>query len=161
MSGAAQAAHGAEIKLGLRENWRQFSLLAVVNTFVGGLVGLERTVVPLVATEEFRIGSEVVVFSFIIAFGMVKAFANLASGVLADRLRARPCSSPDGSWDCRCHSCSPTAPWAWIVGANVLLGISQGLAWSMTVNMKIDLVGPRHRGLAMGLNEAAGYGTWA
>lgn len=160
MSGAAQAAHGAEIKLGLRENWRQFSLLAVVNTFVGGLVGLERTVVPLVATDEFRLDSEVVVFSFIIAFGIVKAFANLASGVLADRFTRKAVLV--GGWvvGLPVPFILAFAPsWSWIVGANVLLGVNQGLTWSMAVNMKIDLVGPRNRGFAMGVNEAAGYGA--
>ncbi|WP_220699438.1 MFS transporter [Pelobium manganitolerans] len=121
---------------------------------------MERTVVPLVGTDEFKIGSDIVIFSFIIAFGVVKAFTNLVSGVLADRytrkkvlilgwLIGMPVPFLLG-W-------GPT--WNWIIIANVLLGISQGLAWSMTVNMKIDLVGPKKRGLAMGLNEAAGYGA--
>jgi MFS family permease len=148
------------IRLGLRENWQQFGLLMLVNALVGSMVGLERTVVPLIGTDEFGIGSEVVVFSFIIAFGVVKALVNFASGVLADRFTRKavlvigwvvglpvPFMLGYGS------------SWAWIVAANVLLGISQGLAWSMTVNMKIDLAGPRNRGLAMGLNEAAGYGA--
>lgn len=148
------------IKLGLRENWKQFTLLVLVNMMVGGMVGLERTVVPLVGTEEFHIQSDVVVFSFIIAFGVVKAFTNLISGVLADRYTRKkvlvlgwliglpvPFLLAFGS------------SWNWILFANVLLGISQGLAWSMTVNMKIDLVGSKSRGLAMGLNEAAGYGA--
>ncbi|MDQ3661158.1 MAG: MFS transporter, partial [Actinomycetota bacterium] len=160
MTRAAQAVQGAEIKLGLSENWRQFSLLVVVNTFVGGLVGLERTVVPLVGTNEFRLESEVVVFSFIIAFGIVKAFANLASGVLADRFTRKAVLV--GGWivGLPVPFILAYAPsWSWIVGANVLLGINQGLTWSMAVNMKIDLVGPRNRGLAMGMNEAAGYGA--
>jgi MFS family permease len=149
-----------EINLGLKENWRQFSLLVVVNAFVGGMVGLERTVVPLVGTQEFGIGSEVVVFSFIIAFGVVKALVNFASGWLADRFTRRAVLI--GGWMVGLPvpfmlGWGPS--WAWIVGANVLLGISQGLTWSMTVNMKIDLAGPRNRGLAMGLNEAAGYGA--
>lgn len=160
MTGAARAAHGAEIKLGLRENWRQFTLLVVVNTFVGGLVGLERTVVPLVGTDEFRLDSEVVVFSFIIAFGIVKAFANLASGVLADRFTRKAVLV--GGWVVGLPvpfilAFGPS--WSWIIGANVLLGVNQGLTWSMAVNMKIDLVGPRNRGFAMGMNEAAGYGA--
>ncbi|MEQ8685952.1 MAG: MFS transporter [Imperialibacter sp.] len=148
------------MQLGLKENWRQFSLLVLVNTFVGGMVGLERTVVPLIGTEEFGIDSELVIFSFIIAFGVVKAFTNLVSGVLADRFTRKkvlilgwivgiPVSFLLG-W-------GPS--WNWIILANILLGISQGLAWSMTVNMKIDLVGPSNRGMAMGLNEAAGYGA--
>lgn len=148
------------VRLGLRENLAQFSLLVLVNAFIGGMVGLERTVVPLIGTEEFRIGSETVVFSFIIAFGLVKAFVNLASGLLADRFTRKTVLIAGWLVGLPVPFMLAYGPsWVWIVGANVLLGISQGLAWSMTVNMKIDLVGPRHRGLAMGLNEAAGYGT--
>ena len=127
---------------------------------VGGMVGLERTVVPLVGTEEFRIGSDIVVFSFIIAFGIVKAFTNLLSGVLADkytRKRVLVLGWLIGLPVPFLLAWGPT--WNWIIIANVLLGVSQGLTWSMTVNMKIDLVGPKKRGLAMGLNEAAGYGA--
>ena len=146
--------------LGLRDNLAQFSLLVLVNAFVGGMVGLERTVVPLIGTEEFGIGSEVVVFSFIITFGLVKACVNLASGVLADRFTRKTVLVAGWIVGLPVPFMLGYGPsWAWIVGANVLLGISQGLAWSMTVNMKIDLVGPRQRGLAMGLNEAAGYGA--
>jgi MFS family permease len=150
----------AGVTLGIRENWRQFSLLVLLNAFVGGMVGLERTVVPLVGTQEFGIGSEVVVFSFIIAFGVVKALVNLASGWLADRFTRRLVLI--GGWIAGLpvpFMLGYGSSWAWIVAANVLLGVSQGLAWSMTVNMKIDLAGPRNRGLAMGLNEAAGYGA--
>jgi MFS family permease len=148
------------VRLGLRENLAQFSLLVLVNAFVGGMVGLERTVVPLVGTEEFRIGSEVVIFSFIIAFGLVKAFLNLASGWLADRFTRKKVLVAGWVVGLPVPFMLAWGPsWTWIVGANVLLGISQGLAWSMTVNMKIDLVGPQKRGLAMGLNEAAGYGA--
>jgi len=148
------------IRLGLKENWQQFLLLVLVNMMVGGMVGLERTVVPLVGTDEFKIGSDVVVFSFIIAFGVVKAFTNLVSGTLADKYTRKKVLIMGWlvglpvpfllAWG---------TTWKWILFANVLLGISQGLAWSMTVNMKIDLVGPKKRGLAMGLNEAAGYGA--
>jgi MFS family permease len=148
------------VRLGLRENVAQFSLLVLVNAFVGGMVGLERTVVPLVGTEEFGIGSEVVVFSFIIAFGLIKAVLNLASGVLADRFTRK--SVLVTGWIAGLpvpFMLGWGSSWTWIVAANVLLGVSQGLAWSMTVNMKIDLVGPAQRGLAMGLNEAAGYGA--
>jgi MFS family permease len=148
------------LRLGLRENLAQFSLLVLVNAFVGGMVGLERTVVPLIGTEEFGIGSEVVVFSFIITFGLIKACVNLVSGLLADRFTRRAVLV--AGWIVGLpvpFMLAYGSSWAWIVGANVLLGISQGLAWSMTVNMKIDLVGPRQRGLAMGLNEAAGYGA--
>jgi MFS family permease len=148
------------VRLGLRENLPQFSLLVLVNAFVGGMVGLERTVVPLVGTEEFGIGSEVVVFSFIITFGIVKACVNLASGVLADRFTRKTVLVAGWIAGLPVPVMLGYGPsWSWIVAANALLGISQGLAWSMTVNMKIDLVGPRRRGMAMGLNEAAGYGA--
>ncbi|MDR0801145.1 MFS transporter [Fluviicola sp.] len=147
------------IKLGLKENWKQFTLLVLVNMMVGGMVGLERTVVPLIGTETFHIGSDIVLFSFIIAFGVVKAFTNLVSGVLADKHTRRKVLI----WGWLAGLPVPFMlawgpDWNWILLANILLGISQGLAWSMTVNMKIDLVGPEKRGFAMGLNEAAGYG---
>ncbi|WP_236652791.1 MFS transporter [Chitinophaga vietnamensis] len=149
-----------EIKLGLKENWQQFTWLVLVNMLVGGMVGLERTVVPLVGTEEFKIGSDMVVFSFIIAFGVVKAFTNLVSGVLADRYTRKRVLVLGWLVGLPVPFLLAWGPsWNWIILANVLLGISQGLAWSMTVNMKIDLVGPTKRGLAMGLNEAAGYGA--
>jgi MFS family permease len=148
------------VRLGLRENLAQFSLLVLVNAFVGGMVGLERTVVPLIGTKEFRIGSEVVVFSFIITFGLIKACVNLVSGLLADRYTRKTVLVAGWAVGLPVPFMLAYGPtWTWIVGANVLLGISQGLAWSMTVNMKIDLVGPGRRGLAMGLNEAAGYGA--
>ena len=148
------------VRLGLRENLAQFSLLVLVNAFVGGMVGLERTVVPLVGTEEFHIGSEVVVFSFIITFGVIKACVNLVSGLLADRFTRKAVLVAGWVVGLPVPFMLGYGPsWAWIVGANVFLGISQGLAWSMTVNMKIDLVGPGRRGFAMGLNEAAGYGA--
>ena len=149
-----------KISLGLRENWQQFSLLVLVNMMVGGMVGLERTVVPLVGTEEFHIQSDVVVFSFIIAFGVIKAFTNLISGVLADKYTRKKVLIWGWLVGLPVPFILAFAPsWNWILFANVLLGISQGLAWSMTVNMKIDLVGKKNRGLAMGLNEAAGYGA--
>ncbi|MCF8504167.1 MAG: MFS transporter [Caulobacter sp.] len=146
------------LRLGLAENWRQFSLLILVNAFVGGMVGLERTVVPLIGSEEFRIASTTLVTSFIVSFGVVKAFTNLVSGHFADVygrkrllvlgwLVALPVPFMIG-WG---------PGWGWIVAANALLGVSQGLTWSMTVIMKIDLVGPKSRGLAVGLNEFAGY----
>ena len=147
-----------DVHLGLRENWQQFSLLVLLNAFVGGMVGLERTVVPLIGSQEFRIASTTIVVSFIVSFGVVKAFANLVSGHLADLygrkhllvvgwLIGLPVPFMIG-W-------GPT--WSWVVAANALLGINQGLAWSMTVIMKVDLVGPKSRGLAVGLNEFAGY----
>ena len=148
------------LRLGLRENLAQFSLLVLINAFVGGMVGLERTVVPLIGTEEFGIGSEVVVFSFIITFGLIKACVNLVSGLLADRYTRKTVLIAGWIVGLPVPFMLAYGPsWAWIVAANVLLGISQGLAWSMTVNMKIDLVGPGRRGFAMGLNEAAGYGA--
>jgi MFS family permease len=151
---------GANIRLGIGENWPQFGLLIVLNAFVGGMVGLERTVVPLIGTQEFGIGSEVVVFSFIIAFGAVKALVNFASGRLADRFTRKAVLIAGWVIGLPVPFMLGYGPsWTWIVAANVLLGINQGLAWSMTVNMKIDLAGPRNRGLAMGLNEAAGYGA--
>jgi MFS family permease len=148
------------VRLGLRENRAQFALLVLVNAFVGGMVGLERTVVPLVGTEEFGIGSEVIVFSFIITFGLIKACVNLASGLLADWYSRKAVLVAGWVVGLPVPFMLAYGPsWTWIVGANVLLGMSQGLAWSMTVNMKIDLVGPGRRGFAMGLNEAAGYGA--
>ena len=145
------------IRLGLRENLFQFSLLVVVNAFVGGMVGLERTVVPLIGSEEFKVASATIIASFIISFGLAKAFTNLISGQLADRL-GRKRVLVLGWWiGLPVPFMIIWAPnWNWIVAANVLLGISQGLAWSMTVIMKIDLVGPQSRGLAVGLNEFAG-----
>ena len=154
-----QSSAGA-VRLGLRENLAQFSLLVLVNAFVGGMVGLERTVVPLIGTEEFGIASAMVVFSFIITFGLIKAHVNLVSGWLADRFTRKTVLVAGWVVGLPVPFMLGYGPsWGWIVGANVLLGISQGLAWSMTVTMKIDLAGPRQRGLAMGLNEAAGYGT--
>jgi MFS family permease len=148
------------IQLGLKENWKQFTLLVIVNAFVGGMVGLERTVVPLVGSEEFSVGSEMVIFSFIIAFGVVKAFTNMASGILADRYTRKKVLIAGWLIGLPVPFMLGWGPsWSWIIMANILLGMSQGLAWSMTVNMKIDLVGPKRRGLAMGLNEAAGYGA--
>ena len=146
------------IALGLRENWRQFSLLVLVNAFVGGMVGLERTVVPLIGSEEFRIASTTIVVSFIVSFGVVKACANLVSGHLADIYGRRHLLILGWLFGLPVPFMIAWGPnWGWIVAANALLGINQGLAWSMTVVMKVDLVGPRSRGLAVGLNEFAGY----
>jgi MFS family permease len=146
------------IALGLRENWRQFSLLVLVNAFVGGMVGLERTVVPLIGSEEFRIASTTVVVSFIVSFGVVKACANLVSGHLADIYGRRHLLILGWLFGLPVPFMIAWGPsWGWIIAANALLGINQGLAWSMTVVMKVDLVGPRSRGLAVGLNEFAGY----
>ncbi|MGX5819281.1 MFS transporter [Chitinophaga lutea] len=148
------------IRLGLKENWQQFAWLVLVNCFVGGMVGLERTVVPLVGTQEFHIGSDLFIFSFIIAFGVVKALINLVSGALADKYTRKKILIAGWLAGLPVPFMLAWGPsWTWIIVSNVLLGVSQGLAWSMTVNMKIDLVGPRRRGFAMGLNEAAGYGA--
>ena len=146
------------ISLGLRENWRQFSLLILVNAFVGGMVGLERTVVPLVGSEEFRIASTTIVVSFIVSFGVVKACANLVSGHFADVYGRRHLLILGWLVGLPVPFMIAWGPsWGWIIVANALLGINQGLAWSMTVVMKVDLVGPKSRGLAVGLNEFAGY----
>jgi MFS family permease len=146
------------VRLGLKENWQQFSLLLLINAFVGGMVGIERTVVPLIGANEFHVESTVLITSFIVSFGVVKALANLVSGQLADSWgRKRVLVA---GW-----LIGPPVPfmiilaprWGWVIAANVFLGLSQGFAWSMTVVMKVDLVGPKGRGFAVGLNEFAGY----
>jgi MFS family permease len=142
----------------LRENWEQFSLLVLVNAFVGGMVGLERTVVPLLADEDFGKASMTVAVSFIVAFGIVKAISNLAAGHFSDRFGRKQMLVLGWLAGLPVPVMIMLAPsWNWVVLANVLLGINQGLCWSTTVIMKIDLVGPKRRGFAMGLNEAAGY----
>src|SRR3989440_1009100 len=146
------------IRLGLGANWRQFTLLVVVNAFVGAMVGLERTVVPLIAQADFGLVSKTVVLSFLVSFGIVKALANLFAGQLADRIGRKPLLVAGWLAGLPVPLLIIRAPsWGWIVFANVLLGVNQGLCWSTTVIMKIDLVGPARRGLAMGLNEFAGY----
>jgi MFS family permease len=146
------------VTLGLRVNAGQFALLVGLNALVGGMVGLERSVLPLVGKQDFGLRSTSTILAFVVAFGAAKALTNLAAGELAERvgrkrllvigwLLALPVPLLIGL--------APT--WWFIVAANLLLGVNQGLAWSMTVVMKIDLAGPRHRGLALGLNEAAGY----
>jgi len=146
------------VRLGLKENWRQFALLVLVNAFVGGMVGLERTVVPLLGSQEFGLVLRTTILSFIISFGVVKAFSNLISGSLADRTNRKKVLVAGWIVGAPVPFLIMLAPsWGWIVAANALLGINQGLTWSMTVLMKIDLVGPRNRGLALGLNEFAGY----
>ena len=148
-----------QVRLGLRENLPQFSLLLAVNAFVGAMVGLERSALPLVGRDEFDLTSSVAVLSFIVAFGLVKALTNLFAGALAQRVGRRRLLIAGWAVALPVPLLIATAPsWAWIVAANVLLGANQGLAWSMTVVMKIDLVGPKRRGFALGLNEAAGYG---
>lgn len=154
----ASVPSASSVTLGLRANWRQFALLVLINAFVGGMVGIERTVVPLIGSEEFGIASTTLVVSFIVSFGVVKAFANLVSGHLADvwgRKRVLILGWLVGLPVPFMIMWAPS--WGWIVAANALLGVNQGLAWSMTVIMKVDLVGPKSRGLAVGLNEFAGY----
>jgi len=146
------------VTLGLRANWRQFSLLVLINAFVGGMVGLERTVVPLIGVEEFKIVSTTLVASFIISFGVIKALANLVSGQLADVWGRKRVLIIGWLFGLPVPFIVMWAPsWEWVIAANALLGINQGFAWSMTVIMKVDLVGPKSRGLAVGLNEFAGY----
>ena len=148
----------SSIRLGLRANWQQFGLLVLVNAFVGGMVGLERTLLPLIAETSFGMASRTAILSFLISFGITKAFVNLLAGRWSDRIGRKPILIL--GWICGLpvpwlliHAPS----WDWIIFANVLLGINQGMCWSTTVIMKIDLVGPRQRGFAMGLNEFAGY----
>lgn len=146
------------IRLGLRANWQQFTLLLVVNAFVGAMVGLERTVLPLLAAADFGLVATSITLSFLISFGIVKALANLFAGRLSDRLGRKQILVVGWLFGLPVPLIIMFAPsWGWVVFANVLLGVNQGLCWSTTVIMKIDLVGPRQRGLAMGLNEFAGY----
>lgn len=148
----------APVRLGLRENWPQFALLILINAFVGGMVGIERTVVPLIGAEEFGITSTTLVTSFIVSFGVVKALANLVSGQLADAWGRKRVLVLGWLVGLPVPFMIIWAPsWEWVIAANALLGFNQGLAWSMTVIMKVDLVGPKSRGLAIGLNEFAGY----
>ncbi|MFV5693046.1 MFS transporter [Flavobacterium sp. LT1R49] len=145
-------------KLGLRENWKQFTILVIVNAFVGGMIGMERTIIPKFAEIEFGIASKTAILSFITAFGITKAITNYFTGKLANRF---------GRKNLLLFGWILAIPipfiliyaesWNWVIFANILLGISQGLTWSSTVVMKIDLVGEKDRGLAMGLNEFAGY----
>lgn len=148
----------SDVRFGLRANATQFALLMLINAMVGGMVGLERTVLPLVASQEFGLTSSVVAASFIISFGLTKAFVNLISGVLADRYGRKSLLVLGWVFGLPVPFLLMFASsWNWIILANVLLGINQGLAWSAAVIMKIDLVGSRQRGFAVGLNEFAGY----
>lgn len=148
----------SQVRLGIRENLGQFSLLVVVNAFVGAMVGMERTILPPIAEQEFHLAAKTAVLSFIVVFGVTKALTNYLAGRLSDRFGRKHVLV--GGW----LVAAPVpfllmwAPsWAWVLFANALLGVSQGLTWSTTVIMKIDLAGPAKRGLAMGLNEFAGY----
>jgi MFS family permease len=146
------------IRLGLRENLAQFSLLVLINAFVGAMVGLERTVLPLIAEREFGLASKSAILSFIISFGLVKAASNLLAGRWSDKVGRKRLLILGWLVGLPVPFLVMWAPtWSWVVVANLLLGVNQGLCWSTTVIMKIDLVGPARRGLAMGLNEFAGY----
>jgi len=146
------------IKLGLRPNIQQFLILVLVNAFVGAMIGLEQTVVPLVGKVEFGIESSAIIVSFIASFGAVKAVLNLLAGKLSDKWGRKNVLVLGWLFGVPVPIILLFAPnWNWIIFANILLGVNQGLAWSMTVNMKIDLVGKSQRGLALGLNEFAGY----
>src|SRR5512145_940752 len=154
----SSAVESGNVRLGLAENLPQFLLLMLANALVGGMVGLERTVVPLIGSEEFRIASTTLIASFIVSFGVVKAFTNLVTGHFADRYGRKRLLVLGWLVALPVPFVIMWAPaWSWIIFANALLGISQGLTWSTTVIMKIDLVGPKSRGLAVGLNEFAGY----
>ncbi len=146
------------IKLGLKNNWKQFTLLIIVNAFVGGMVGLERTILPQLAEEKFDLIAKTVILSFIIVFGITKAITNYFTGTFADKIGRKNLLII--GWIIAIpipFILIYSNSWAWIIFANLLLGINQGLTWSSTVVMKIDLVGEKDRGLAMGLNESAGY----
>lgn len=148
----------SQIKLGLKPNINQFLLLIIVNAFVGAMIGLEQTVIPILGKEEFDLESNALILSFIAGFGLVKAILNLFAGNISDKFGRKNVLVLGWLFGIPVPVILLFAPnWNWILFANVLLGINQGLAWSMTVNMKIDLVGTQQRGLALGLNEFAGY----
>lgn len=154
----ARVRASAPPQLGLRNNVAQFVLLIAVNALVGGMVGQERTILPLIAQRIFHIDALFSVLTFLLAFGVVKAVTNLAAGALADRYGRKPVLVAGWLAAIPIPALLMWGPsWGWIILANVLLGVNQGLAWSMTVIMKIDLVGPERRGFALGLNEAGGY----
>ena len=147
-----------DIKLGLKENWKQFTLLVIINAFVGGMVGLERSILPVIAEKEFEMAATSAILSFIVVFGIVKAISNYYAGALANKFGRKNLLVLGWIFAIPIPFILMYAEnWNWIIGANVLLGINQGLAWSSTVVMKIDLVGEKQRGFAMGLNEFAGY----
>jgi MFS family permease len=146
------------VQLGLKENWKQFTLLVIINAFVGGMVGLERSILPSLAEHEFQIAAKTAILSFIVVFGIVKAITNYYTGTLANRFGRRNLLILGWVFGIPIPFILMYAPnWNWIIGANILLGINQGLTWSSTVVMKIDLVGEKQRGFAMGFNEFAGY----
>lgn len=146
------------IKLGLKENWKQFALLVIINAFVGGMVGLERAILPQIAEVEFHVAAKTAILSFIIVFGITKALTNYFTGALANKIGRKNLLTIGWLFGIPVPFILMFAPdWNWIIAANILLGINQGLTWSSTVVMKIDLVGEKQRGFAMGLNEFAGY----
>ena len=146
------------VKLGLKENWRQFTLLVIVNAFVGGMIGLERTIIPQIAEADFGLAAKTAILSFIVVFGVTKAITNYYTGALANRFGRKNLLVAGWILALPVPLLLIYAPdWNWIIAANIFLGISQGLTWSSTVVMKIDLVGEKDRGFAMGLNEFAGY----
>lgn len=148
----------SHVRLGLRENLGQFSLLVVVNAFVGAMVGMERTILPPIAEQDFHLAAKSAVLSFIVVFGVSKALTNYLAGRLSDRLGRKHVLVAGWLVAAPVPFLLMWAPsWTWVLVANALLGVSQGLTWSTTVIMKIDLAGPQKRGLAMGLNEFAGY----
>jgi len=148
----------SEIKLGLKENWQQFTLLVIINAFVGGMVGLERSILPQIAEAEFHIAAKTAILSFIVVFGISKAITNYFTGSWANKVGRKNLLIIGWLIGIPIPFILMYANnWDWIIAANVLLGINQGLTWSSTVVMKIDLVGERQRGLAMGLNESSGY----
>lgn len=147
-----------EVQLGLKENWKQFTLLVIINAFVGGMVGLERSILPRMADVEFHIAAKTAILSFIIVFGIIKAITNYFTGSLANKFGRKNLLVAGWIIAIPIPFILMFAPsWSWIIAANVLLGINQGLTWSSTVVMKIDLVGEKERGFAMGLNEFSGY----
>jgi MFS family permease len=153
-----RAESSGSVRLGLRANLAQFSLLVGVNALVGGMIGQERTVLPLIGTRVFHLHAFTAALTYILAFGVVKAATNFAAGTLSDRMGRKPVLVSGWLVGVPVPFVLAFGPsWGWIIVANALLGVNQGLTWSTTVIMKIDLVGPKQRGLAMGLNEAAGY----
>ena len=160
--GAPTTPDTRSIRLGLRENLPQFVLLVVVNALVGGMIGQERTVMPLLAERTFGLTAYSAATTFIVAFGATKALTNLATGALVDRVGRKPILVAGWLIGAPVPLLLIWAPsWGWVIAANVLLGVNQGMTWSTTVIMKVDLVGAERRGLALGLNEASGYGAVA
>jgi len=158
----AKAIGHRPIRLGLRANAAQFTILVAINALVGGMVGQQQTVLPLLAEDEFGLSGYTFMFTYVVAFGITKAAANYFAGAWSDKYGRKPVLIVGWLMAVPVPLMLIWAPnWGWVVAANVLLGINQGLTWSTTVIMKIDLVGPKQRGLAMGLNEAAGYGAVA